>query len=105
MPVLDPRLLRRARPARLLLGLDTALGLAVALLVLAQAVLLARVAARAFGGASLAAASPELELLAAVVVARAAAAWGFEAVGRRASTDVLSLLRLDLVESRLRGRP
>ena len=32
-------------------------------------------------------------------------AWGFEAVGRRAATDVLSELRLDLVEQRLRGEP
>ncbi len=105
MRLLDPRLLRRARPARLLLGLDTALGLATALLVLAQAVLLARVAARAFGGASLADVSLPLALLVCVVVARAAAAWGFEAVGRRAATDILSQLRLDLVERRLRDHP
>ena len=105
MRLLDPRLLRRARPARLLLGLDTALGLATALLVLAQAVLLARVAARAFGGASLSDVSLPLELLVAVVAARAATAWGFEAVGRRAATGVLSQLRLDLVEARLRDHP
>jgi thiol reductant ABC exporter CydD subunit len=102
---IDPRLLRRARPARVLLAVDAALGLTVALLVLAQAVLLARVAARAFGGASLADVATPLGLLVAVVVARAAAAWGFEAVGRRAATDVLSQLRLDLVEQRLRGQP
>ena len=51
---LDPRLLRRARAARVALGADAALGVAAALLVLAQAVLLARVAARAFAGATLA---------------------------------------------------
>ncbi|MGZ4318772.1 MAG: thiol reductant ABC exporter subunit CydD [Gaiellaceae bacterium] len=105
MRLLDPRLLRRARPARLLLGLDTALGLATALLVLAQAVLLARVAAKAFGGASLSGVSLPLELLVVVVAARAATAWGFEAVGRRAATGVLSQLRLDLVETRLRDHP
>ncbi len=105
MRLLDPRLLRRARPARLLLGIDTALGLATALLVLAQAVLLARVAARAFDGASLSAVSLPLELLVVVVVARACTAWGFEAVGRRAATGVLSQLRLDLVETRLRDHP
>ena len=105
MRAIDPRLLRRARPARLLLGIDTALGLAVALLVLAQAVLLARVAARAFGGASLSDVALPLALLIGVVVARAAAAWGFEVAGRRAAGDVLSKLRLDLVEQRLRGQP
>jgi ATP-binding cassette subfamily C protein CydD len=102
MRAMDPRLLRRARPARLLLVADTALGVLAALLVLAQAVLLARVAARAFGGASLADVTGSLWLLAAVVVARAATAWGFEVAGRRAATGVLSQLRLDLVRERLR---
>jgi thiol reductant ABC exporter CydD subunit len=99
---MDPRLLRRARPARLLLIADAALGLLAALLVLAQAVLIARIAAGAFGGASLADVSGPLWLLAAVVIARAATAWGFEVAGRRAATGVLSQLRLDLVRSRLR---
>ena len=103
MRAMDPRLLRRARPARLLLVVDAALGALAALLVLAQAVLLARVAARAFGGASLADVTGSLRLLAAVVVARAATAWGFEVAGRRAATGVLSQLRLDLVRSRLRN--
>jgi ATP-binding cassette subfamily C protein CydD len=103
--VLDPRLLRRARAARVLLGIDAALGLAAALLVLAQAVLLARVAARAFHGATLGEVAGPLVLLAAVVGARALAAWGFEVAGRRAASDVLSTLRLDLVETRLRDRP
>ena len=102
MRAIDPRLLRRARPARLLLVADAALGVLAALLVLAQAVLLAHVAARAFGGAALADVTGSLWLLAAVVVARAATAWGFEVAGRRAATGVLSQLRLDLVRSRLR---
>ena len=54
MRALDTRLLRRARSARLLLGADTAIGLATAVLVLLQATLLARVVARAFHGVSLA---------------------------------------------------
>jgi thiol reductant ABC exporter CydD subunit len=103
--VLDPRLLRRARAARTLLAVDALLGIVVALLVLAQAVLLARVAARAFAGASLAEVSTPLVLLVAVATARALAAWGFELAGRRAAADVLSVLRLDLVETRLRSRP
>jgi thiol reductant ABC exporter CydD subunit len=102
---IDPRLLRRARAARVLLAADAALGVATALLVVAQAVLLATVAARAFGGASLDDVSPQLALFVAVTTARAATAWAFEVLGRRAATDVLASLRLALVETRLRHRP
>ena len=102
---IDPRLVRRARGVRALLATDAALGVLGALLVLAQAVLLARVAARGFGGASLADVALPLGLLVAVVGARAAAAYGFEIVGRRAAVNVLSGLRLELVERRLRGQP
>ncbi len=105
MRAIDPRLLRRAGPVRALLAADAALGVAAALLALAQAVLIANVAARAFGGASLADVSGALVLLAAVVLVRAAITWGFEVAGRRAATSVLSGLRLDLVSRRLRDRP
>ena len=105
MRPLDPRLLRRGRAVRFLLAADAALGVLAALLVLAQAVLIARVAARAFGGASLADVEVPLFLLAGVVAARAVAAWGFEVVGRRAAGDVMSELRLDVVARRLRDRP
>ena len=105
MPVLDPRLLRRARAARVLLAVDAGLGVLSALLVLAQAVLLARVTARAFYGASLAEVATPLGLLVAVISARALAAWGFEVAGRRAAGDVISQLRLDVVEARLRHHP
>ena len=77
----------------------------MALLVLAQAILLARVAARAFEGASLEDVATALALLVAVVVSRSLAAWGFEVAGRRAAGDVISQLRLDVVETRLRSRP
>jgi thiol reductant ABC exporter CydD subunit len=90
---------------RALHAVDAALGVVVALLVLAQAFLLARVAARAFEGASLDDVTPALVLLAAVVVARAVGAWGFEVVGRRAAADVVSQLRLEVVDARLRRRP
>ena len=100
---LDPRLLRRARGVRVLVGADAALGVVAALLVLVQAALLAHVAARAFGGASLASLGLPLVLLAAAAAGRASAAWGFEVAGRRAATTVLSELRLDLVERRLRA--
>ena len=102
---LDPRLLRRARGVRVLLGADAALGVVAALLVLVQAALLAHVAARAFDGASLASLGLPLVLLAAAAAGRASAAWGFEVAGRRAATTVLSELRLDLVQRRLRDRP
>ena len=105
MRVLDPRLLRRARAARVLLVVDAALGVVMALLVLAQALLLARVAARSFGGASLDDVATPLVLLVVVVVARSVAAWGFEVAGRRAAGDVISQLRLDVVETRLREHP
>ena len=105
MKALDPRLVRRARPVRRLLALDASLGVLAALLVLAQAALLAYVAARGFAGASLASLTLPLALLAAAALGRALAAWGFEVAGRRAAADVLSQLRLDVVERRLRGRP
>ena len=105
MRLVDPRLLRRARAARVMLATDAALGVAAALLVLTQAVLIAQVAARAFGGASLADLAVPLVLLIAVAAGRAAAAWGFEVVGRRAATDVLSRLRLELVGRRLHDNP
>src|SRR4029079_13590847 len=60
---------------------------------------------RSFDGASVAAVAVPLALLAAVVVARAGTAWGFEVTGRRGAATVLSRLRLDLVERRIRDRP
>lgn len=105
MAGLDRRLLRRARAVRIALVADAVLGVVAALLVLAQAVLLADVAARGFGGASLADVALPLALLVAVVVARAAAAWGFEVVGRLAANDVMARLRVEVAERRLRDRP
>jgi thiol reductant ABC exporter CydD subunit len=105
MAAFDRRLLQRAREARIALAADAVLGVLAALLVLAQAVLLAHVAARSFAGASLREVAGPLVALVAVVCARAVAAWGFELVGRRAAGRILSRLRLDLVEHRLLGRP
>ena len=70
---------------------------------LAQATLLARVVARSFDGASLAGVAPELFALVLVVVVRSTLAWGFEVAGRRGAISLLSGLRRDLVESRLRA--
>ena len=102
---IDPRLLRRTRGSRLALAVDAALGIVAALLVLAQAVLIAHVAARSFDGAAPGALVVPLAALCVVVTARAAAAWGFDVVGRLAAADVLCALRGDLVRSRLSDTP
>ena len=105
MGVIDARLARRTRAVHGLLAADVAIGAATAGLVLGQAALIAHVAARSFDGASLAAVAVPLAVLVAVVIGRAAAAWGFEVVGRRAAGKVLSQLRLELVEARLGRQP
>jgi ATP-binding cassette, subfamily C, bacterial CydD len=102
---LDPRLVRRARPVRVLLGLDAALGVATAVLVLVQATLLARVVVNAFDGASLRAVATDLALLALAFATRGGLAWAYEVAGARAASEVLSQLRLELVERRLRTQP
>lgn len=105
MSAFDPRLLRRARAARVLLAVDAAVGIATAVLVLFQAALLARVIARSFDGASLDDVSRDLALLVLVFGARGVLAWAFELAGRRGAIGVLSQLRLELVERRLRHEP
>ncbi len=105
MRALDPRLARRAEPVRVLLGVDVALGVATALLVLVQATLLARIVARAFEGAPLGAVTTDLALLGLAFAVRGAIAWAFEAAGGRAAATVLSEFRLELVERRLKAQP
>ena len=105
MRALDPRLLRRAGPVRGMLALDAVLAVLAALLVLAQAVLIAAVAARAFAGAALSEVTGLLTLLVAASIGRAVVASSFEIVGRRAANDLLAGLRVELVERRLRDRP
>jgi thiol reductant ABC exporter CydD subunit len=102
---LDRRLLGRARGARVLLVVDTALGIGSAALVLVQATLLATVVARLFDGASPRAVTPELALLVLTFAGRGLLAWSFEVAGNRAASTVLSDLRLSLVERRLRAQP
>jgi ATP-binding cassette subfamily C protein CydD len=103
--ILDKRLVRRARPVRRLLVLDAAVGIASAALVLLQAILIARIVAHAFAGASLAEVSSDLAVLALTFCARSLTAWVFEVAGRRAASTVLSELRIALVERRLRDEP
>jgi thiol reductant ABC exporter CydD subunit len=105
MRALDPRLLRRTRAARPLLLLDIGLGIAVALTILVQASLLARIVARAFHGVPLRALGPEFALLVAAFLARGGLGWGMEVAGRRAAWEVLSELRMALVARRLDAQP
>ena len=90
---------------RHLLVLDSVLGALSAGLVLVQAVLLARIVASAFSGASLTDVSGDLVLLALAFAGRSVLTWSFEVAGRRAASTVLSGLRLELVEGRLHSQP
>jgi thiol reductant ABC exporter CydD subunit len=90
---------------RHLLCLDAGFGAVSGVLVLFQATLIARIVARAFGGASPSEVELDFVLLALTFAGRAVLTWLFEMAGRRAATTVLSELRLALVERRLRDQP
>jgi thiol reductant ABC exporter CydD subunit len=102
---LDPRLLRRARPARVALIVDIALGALAAVALLLQAVLFAGIVSSAFDGNGLAVVGGSVIALVAVVCARSMLAGAFESTGRWAGARVMSDLRLALVRSRLRDAP
>ncbi|GAB1640344.1 thiol reductant ABC exporter subunit CydD [Krasilnikovia sp. MM14-A1259] len=94
MKPLDPRLLRHARTTRAYLAVTAAIGAALAVLVVAQATLLADgITAVFLGGAGLADLTATLGWLAAVVAARAALCWAQEAAATRAAAGVKSELR------------
>ena len=105
MRALDPRLLRRARPARVALIADIGLGALAAVALLAQAVLFAEIVSRAFDGAGSAGVGGFILALVAVVCGRAVLAGAFESTGRWAGARVMSDLRLALVRGRLRDSP
>jgi thiol reductant ABC exporter CydD subunit len=88
-----------------LLAVDAGIGVLAALIIVVQATAIAAVAARGFDGAPLAGVGAGVALVAGLAALRGACAWGFEVAGRRAAGDVLSGLRLELVEQRLRRRP
>ena len=92
MRALDPRLLRRARSARVLLAADAAIGLATALLVLVGATLLARIVARAFQGAPLADVALDVVLLGIVFAGRGVLAWAFERTRSLVAPTILHAL-------------
>jgi thiol reductant ABC exporter CydD subunit len=95
---LDPRLLRYARATRTFLFVSVALGSLGALLIVAQAWLLADVVARAFvDGAGLDRLQTPLALLLAVVLGRAVLAWAAELAASRSSARAKSQLRTALL--------
>jgi thiol reductant ABC exporter CydD subunit len=94
----DGRLLRWGRPTRIYLVATIALGSTRALLVVAQAWLLATIVAGAFtGGKDLGQLKSPMILLLAVVLLRAAAVWSTEVAADRCSARVKSELRGALV--------
>ncbi len=99
MRALDPRLLQYARATRTFLFVSVTLGSLGALMIVAQAWLLADVVSRAFiGGRSLAQLRTPLTLLLAVVVARAVLAWAAELAASRSSARAKSQLRTALLK-------
>ena len=98
MKAVDPRLLHRARASVVYLGACVAIGVVTAILVVAQASLLAHGIAAAFvGGADLADLRSTMMLLALVIAGRALAIWLTEGAAHRASARVKSQLRSQLL--------
>ena len=98
MKGVDRRLIALTRDSTSAFVTTVLLGVARALLLLAQAWLIATVVAGAFvGGRSLGALRHDMELLVAVVVLRAVVAWWFEVSSTRCSNRVRSSLRRSLV--------
>jgi thiol reductant ABC exporter CydD subunit len=97
--VVDPRLTTYARATRPFLAALVALGAVTALLVIAQAWLLADIIAAALGARrGIGSLSLPLTALLCVVLARSAVAWGRELVAQRASTRAKAQLRAALLE-------
>lgn len=107
MRPLDPRLLRHARATRSFLVAAVLLGTCSALLIVAQAFLIAGVVVAAFQqGADVPDVLTPLAWLAAIAAARAVLAWTSETVGHRAAAAAVSQLRLAVVRGALtRGTP
>jgi thiol reductant ABC exporter CydD subunit len=98
MKPLDPRLLRYARRTAIHIGVLAVLGTVAALLVIAQAQLLAGAISGVFlHGVRLAQLGGTLTILALVLAGRALAAWAMESSSYRASAAVKSALRGQLI--------
>jgi ATP-binding cassette, subfamily C, bacterial CydD len=101
---LDPRLVRRARATLPFLAGLCVVGVATALLILAQAWLLSRGVSSVFPTHHLDGVAMWCGLLAAVFCGRACLAWLQESLAHRASASVKSQLRRDILQARL-SRP
>jgi ATP-binding cassette subfamily C protein CydCD len=102
----DPRLFRYTRGTRAFLILSVLLGLVGAVLVIAQAVLIADVVVGAFQrGHGLGALRTDVLLLAAVAAGRAAVAWLTETAAHRAGAAAKSQLRAQLLHQATRLGP
>ncbi|WP_410645073.1 thiol reductant ABC exporter subunit CydD [Amycolatopsis sp. lyj-346] len=106
MRPLDPRLLRHASAVRPFIVACAGLGVLTAMLVLAQAELLAKTITWAFlDGATLRALLAPVGLLALVVLARSGLAWLSETTAHRAAARALSQLRETVIGAALRIGP
>ncbi|MFF0342063.1 thiol reductant ABC exporter subunit CydD [Kribbella sp. NPDC004875] len=103
MKPLDPRLLKRAKGARVFLAASVLIGVASGALIVAQAVLLAHgIAGAVLRGASVTAVAWGL---AAVIAGRALLVWAQEVVAQRAAAAVKSTLRRQTLEHSLKLGP
>ncbi|GAA1569869.1 MULTISPECIES: thiol reductant ABC exporter subunit CydD [Kribbella] len=103
MKPLDPRLLRRARGARVFLAASVVIGVLSGVLIITQAVLLAHgIAGVVLHGTGVGAVAWGL---AAVVAARALLVWAQEVVAQRAAAAVKSTLRRQVLEHSLKLGP
>ncbi len=104
MRPLDPRLLHRATAARFFLVAVAVVGLATALLVLAQAWFLSQAVASVFDTHATALARSSVPVLLAIFAARGLLSWANSVLAQRASAQVKSQLRTDVAAARL-ARP
>ncbi|GAA3592494.1 thiol reductant ABC exporter subunit CydD [Kribbella ginsengisoli] len=106
MPAIDPRLLRYARTTRVFLALSVLIGAGQALVILAQAWLLASIITDAFlHGAGLHDAAGRLILLGTTLAARAGLSWLAEVAAHHSSAAVKSELRMRLLRQVVRLGP
>jgi thiol reductant ABC exporter CydD subunit len=95
--IVDPRLSRYARATRPFIGGSIGVGALSAVLLIAQAWLIAYVVAGAFAGKGLAQLSTPVAVLTGVVLARSGVAWAAELLATRSATQVKQQLRAALL--------
>ena len=106
MKPLDPRLLVHARATRGFLVASVLIGSLSALLLVAQAFLIASAITLAFqDGANVSELTPTLVALGGVAVGRAVLSWAAEVIGHRSAASATSQLRMQVTERALRLGP